>query len=251
MARNIGRPVPVTPATGLHDAQVQRDRKTVIIPSGKTVAGAERLSVGPGTRIVDLAFEKTEYGTDEGGAPLPTGETVLCWSVGQCIVAPVANPLDQPCTYFQRIWIPGPFLLDRYQYGLIAEGTASDGALWVNVFDEATGVEYRDSRAMALHDGVPQGCVDLYCGVGVDFSVHKTVLIPAAGWAWAGITVDTDSSAGILTPGIDYFDAGEVRCVGRGGRKSVGFSAGFAEMSDMFVVPYRSGPAVYLHGTLL
>jgi hypothetical protein len=248
--RGIGRPTPVVPAGGMHDADVQRGRKTVVVPSGRTIAGAERLSVGQGTRIVDLTFEKTEYGTDEGGAPLPTGEMTLCWSVGQCIVAPVANPLDQPCTYFQRIYIPGPFLLDRYQYGLIADGTASDGALWVNVFAETTGTEYGDSRAMALHDGVPQGCVDLYCGVGVDFSVHKTVLFPQ-GWVWAGITVDTDSSAGILMPGIDYFDAGEVRCVGRGGRKTVGFSGGFAEMTDMFVVPFRNSPAVYLHGTLL
>lgn len=76
MARNIGRPVPAVPAGGLHDAQVQRDRKTVIIPSGKTMAGVERLSVGPGTRIVDLSFDATETDVDAGGAPLP-GTTII------------------------------------------------------------------------------------------------------------------------------------------------------------------------------
>jgi hypothetical protein len=70
MARNIGRPIPVVPS-GQHDADVQRGRKTVLVPGGKTIAGAERLSVGPGTRIVDLTFEQTETDTDAGGAPLP------------------------------------------------------------------------------------------------------------------------------------------------------------------------------------
>ena len=58
MPRGIGRPTPVVPSP-LHDSQVQRDRKTVLVPSGKTIAGAERKDVGPGTRIVDLTFAAT------------------------------------------------------------------------------------------------------------------------------------------------------------------------------------------------
>jgi hypothetical protein len=181
-------------------------------------------------------------------------EPFIRWSAGQCIIAPVANPLDAPCVYFQRIYIPAPFLLDRFQYGLIAPGTANDGALWVNLFTEVAGApaaEYTDARCVALHDGLPAGAVDLYCGTGVDFDIHKTVALPT-GWVWAGIDVDTDSSAGINQPGVDYWDAGEVQAVGRGGRKTVGFGGGFAELTDFDITPpFRASPAIHLGGTFL
>ena len=56
---SIGRPIPVVPAKGTHDGQVQRDRKTVLVPGSRTLAGAERKNVGPGTRGVDLVFAAT------------------------------------------------------------------------------------------------------------------------------------------------------------------------------------------------
>ena len=56
MPKRIGRPIPVVPAKGLHDGDVQRGRKTVLVPGGRTLAGAERKNVGPGTRVVDLVF---------------------------------------------------------------------------------------------------------------------------------------------------------------------------------------------------
>lgn len=175
------------------------------------------------------------------------------WSAGQNIIAPIANPTDSPACYQQRIYIPAAMTLTHYQYGLRGPGTAADGALWVSLWSEvagALGTEYTDARAMGLHDGLLSGCQSLYCGDGVDLCVHKTVTLPV-GWVRLLCTVDTCSVFGITHPNVDYFDAGEVQCVDRGGVAVVTGGGGFGAATDYSTNPYRYSPAVYLCGTAL
>jgi len=51
--RSIGRPVPVVPATP-RDSQVQRGRKTVVVPDSRYIGGLERRRVGAGTRLATV-----------------------------------------------------------------------------------------------------------------------------------------------------------------------------------------------------
>ena len=175
------------------------------------------------------------------------------WSAGQSIVAPVANPTDAPCAYQQRIYVPAPFRLDRFQYGLIVPGVATDGAIWFEVWSEvagALGTEYADARCVAVHGGKPAGLAEAWCGELVDFGDLKTVDLPQ-GWIRLLMVVDTDSVAGITAPNIDYWDSGQVQAVDRGGCKVLTGFGGFADVADYTATPYRYSPCVYLQGTAL
>jgi len=229
--------------------KVGGNRAVYINAAGQLVA-EQGYEVGPVTTPTTKWITLADVMGLLGGGDTP----FIRWSAGQCIVAPVANPSDAPCVYQQRIYVPAPFLLDRYQYGLRSNGAVTDGALWINLWSEvagALGTEYADSRAMAIHDGLPAGCTDLYCGVGVDFSVHKTVVLPV-GWVRLLCTVDTASPFGVTVPPVDFWDAGEVQAVGRGGRAVAAGGGGFAEAADYNdVVPCRYSPCIYLQGTIL
>ena len=250
MPRGIARPVPVVPSP-LHDSQVQRDRKTVLVPSGRTIAGAERKDVGPGTRIVDLTFAATI----SVPADAASGATLLPpyrWVGGLSIIAPVANPANSPCVYWQKIHLPCGLILDRYQYGMRSIGTAAHGSLCLSVYSEVAGapaVEYLNARARAFHHTRPVGLAEVYCGDGVGLQVRKTVtLLP--GNVWVSCCVDTFTGFGVTTPDIDYFSGGYVGSVGRSGLKVVPVPAGFAEIGDIYDTPAPNVPAIYLHGTL-
>lgn len=55
MPRGIGRPTPVVPSTP-RDSQVQRGRKTVVVPDSRFIGGVERRRVGAGTRLTTITL---------------------------------------------------------------------------------------------------------------------------------------------------------------------------------------------------
>ena len=235
----------------MHDANVQRGRKTVLLPAGRTIAGAERLSVGPGTRVVDLTFAATiNLAADwvDGNLLLPPYH----WLGELAAVAPIANPADSPCVYWQKIHLPYGLILDRYQYGMRSVGTAAHGSLSLSVYSEVAGapaVEYLDARARSFHHTRPVGVAEVYCGDNVGLMVRKTVTLPA-GNVWVPCCVDTFSGFGVTTPDIDYFSAGYVESDGRSGLKVVPVPAGFAEIGDIYDTAAPTVPAIHLMGVL-
>jgi len=228
--------------------RVAGSKKVWVNSAGQLVAEAG-YEVGPVTTPSTKWITLADVWALLGGGTDPW----IRWSAGQCIVAPVANPTDAPASYQQRIYIPAPFRLDRFQYGLIADGLATDGAIWFEVWSEvagALGTEYTDARCVAVHGGKPAGLAEAWCGDLVDFGDLKTVDLPI-GWIRLLMVVDTDSAAGITEPGIDYWDASAVQCVDRGGRKALTGFGGFAAAADYSATPYRFSPAVWLGGTFL
>jgi len=229
--------------------KVGGNRAVYINAAGQLVA-EQGYEVGPVTTPTTKWITLADVMGLLGGGDTP----FIRWSAGQCIVAPVDNPQDSPACYQQRIYIPAPFRLDRYQYGLRSPGLATDGALWLSAWSEvagALGTVYTDSRSVATHGDKPAGLSEAWCGDLVEFGDLKTVDLPQ-GWMRLLIVVDTSSPFGITKPHIDYWDAGAVQCVGRGGVAVVTGHGGFAEATDYNdVTPGRYSPCVYLGGTFL
>jgi|GEM_PF-6564387 len=181
------------------------------------------------------------------GAAAATG-SIASWVVKARIVAPVANPSDMPAIFWQRVHLPFGMTLKKYQFGRRSLGTAVEGGLWLSVFPEiagALGSAIPTSMAAVIsHDGLPEGCNNLYCGEGVDFDAHVLAPLPA-GNVWIACCVDTYSGDGIATPDIDFLDGGEIGKGHAGYKAAVGF-AGFADIADAPDTSCSQVPAIYL-----
>jgi hypothetical protein len=231
----------------------------------RTAGGVTRVSINAaGQLVAEQGFESgpvTSLNTKwitraEALAMLGGGagsETAFCWQAKENVIAPVANPADSPCAYWQRIYIPRPMTLDRFQYGLRVPGTAVMGMLYCGLFSEVAGqpaVEYLNARARVLHSGRPVGSTDIYMGAGV--ALHRqTVAWPAAGHAWLACVVDTRSSHGIITPDIEYWQGSLVGSHGRAGYKVGPNPIGFATIAHLYDTDCVSVPAVYVSGVPL
>jgi len=182
------------------------------------------------------------------GTPAVGTGGIFRWACATDIIAPVNNPSDSACVYWQRIWLPWAQTLTKYQYGMRGAGVATDGAMWLSLWTDVTGtptIEYEDSRAMAIPGGESEGCITLYPGYGYEeYGTHNTIALPA-GWTWLATCVQTNSVMGVTKPNIDYFDGGEVG-KGYAGYKIVTGHGGWPEAADIFDTTCQKVPGIWL-----
>ena len=174
-----------------------------------------------------------------------SGAGTVGWCVHAFPLAPQALPTTNCWCYAQKVWLPAPFPLHGYGWGLTTSGLKAHGALYNSIWthdytNNKPSAEYTDCRVVCFHQGLSAGFNQF-----PKTSWTGTIRTLSAGLYWILTTMTQTSSMGIVTPPIDWLGA---NACGYGNAYAVelGSTGGYLAAWPNNPTSIRAVPAIYL-----